>query len=639
MSPTIVDANLMPTGNELADLARILDTIAQTLRTGFHDIGSDRHAMQVDAAATQYRNAAITLKATNLSKGGQSSLRNLLGISAGPPGASRTSVQVNTGDLRRKADHIQRILDSEEEFNKTANAHISAMSADWQGTDYIAFVAQWERMAGKGSSAEAVRNSLRAYKDLLTFAVSEYHCARQTTVSPGAGDLLLYQSYNYYIQDGRWKELIRKPAEEISDLEYHVLALIYMEFSPDRRYDDYKEIEGFICGMIDRTDLNQLTTGFSSVWSVNQDKIHRIAGILDAHTAILMAQISELSAMSDQELWEALRERFDIPDQARMAGYRERYIKDLYEEIYAIQQKKQILTTVSQINTYRHSGDRITDPDNKYPIRWPGLICANANEDVWTTPAIEIGRGRDRGTYSVKYLDSPYSIRKEDTWKIIQISPCVSNFDALTEYREAVDKKFGEIYEFDLCHSAASGVVNYIGDEARGNLKSRIMDGLAESMADSMQGVSAKAVGKVLGHTWGVVDFVVGLAEEQAQNERNMSDAAGIHDAGVNADLANRFRMRVIVTKPWEDPAMTSFHLVPGPETELVLYNLNVARKVNHMPDPYTLNDLIDNPAKIMKAYNNLPSPHQDAIFAAHEKIFFDNDTGKYYPESERERW
>ncbi|MCL1792049.1 MAG: hypothetical protein FWG40_12055 [Peptococcaceae bacterium] len=152
--------------HDLIILAQKMDRIADALQFSFRGINSKKLALKIEDAGDSCRRTARLLNPDAMLIRGKGD--------SGSPRTTATSMHVDFYKLKGGVYKIQRALGQQKLSKDYMNAYVAEMSADWEGKDYIAFVAQWTRMSEKGSYCMDIIQGLEAYLETLEFAVRKY---------------------------------------------------------------------------------------------------------------------------------------------------------------------------------------------------------------------------------------------------------------------------------------------------------------------------------------------------------------------------------------------------------------------------------------------------------------------------------
>ena len=87
-------------------------------------------------------------------------------------------IQIDTRLLHTAANQLDAYVAALKNKTAEANQIVEALSADWQGSDYILFQQQWEQLSKNGSIHALLIQYLENYADYLRFACETYENAQ-----------------------------------------------------------------------------------------------------------------------------------------------------------------------------------------------------------------------------------------------------------------------------------------------------------------------------------------------------------------------------------------------------------------------------------------------------------------------------
>jgi|GEM_PF-4186914 len=734
---------------KIAALVIELDSIAYTLKSGFRGIGSSKHAAKVDDARDSFRSAAKSLGGTGIASSGKTSF----GFDKEVSGSLMTTIRADLSKMKSTAKKIGGLTDNEETFKSQSDTQITNMTSAWHGTDYIAYLAQWTRMMGKGSTAAVIVEGLRAYKEMLEFAMKKYGVAQQaargqnafpsfpgmnllsnnqniitvdpqklrdiseqlrsvvkktweiissarelhnqlnqsaTTFTPpsltptptpaftpgplpltppppavdqkakdtllslanlqrkledalmdinqvtktcdttaqafedaerdirkkvhefgalrqqmpqpfsiydldeettsllamyGAEGVLLYERYNFYREDGRWKELLTKPADEIEDLEYHVLALIFIDLQiavswpcddddqliMEHRYAN-DDLETFIWLLGD-----QKPQGGSYIrWEMNQQKIGMIKGYLDAYIDAVDEQYQNYVLMPYEDMKAAYVEQYgSLPNDISDEDLRD-YYEDLEAEIrntkLALKQKSALLTTVGEFSNYYQSPFIYEITGLRKVTGGQGLLWYTSQDPQFSMyPPIALVQNGD--DIKVVYVDDPLEGGPFTGLmaKSITIKMTNQGSTSIGDMHESVDEYFFE--EQDLKEKAIDSGTAFARKQAHYQTKKNL-----ELMRDKILrkeniGVAGKVGARALPFV-STVYTAYDLAESNYDNQVADMEHKSISQNLGKTDVCEQFNLDYTKIKP-ANSAMDKIILSQGTYTPVRIHNFN----------------------------------------------------------------
>lgn len=96
-------------------------------------------------------------------------------------------IKVDHSRFEEAASAIDSYVESMKKKMQSAEAEVDALSANWQGSDFTQFKAQWSKVTYKDSTYSHHLKSLESYAKYLRYAAKKYKEAQTKAINAANG--------------------------------------------------------------------------------------------------------------------------------------------------------------------------------------------------------------------------------------------------------------------------------------------------------------------------------------------------------------------------------------------------------------------------------------------------------------------
>ena len=91
-------------------------------------------------------------------------------------------IKVDYSYFEKAASAIDTYVSSMKNKMRSAGSEVTTLSANWQGSDFTQFKAQWDKVTNNDSTYSQMIKSLESYAKYLRFAAQKYKSAQSMAV-------------------------------------------------------------------------------------------------------------------------------------------------------------------------------------------------------------------------------------------------------------------------------------------------------------------------------------------------------------------------------------------------------------------------------------------------------------------------
>ena len=92
-------------------------------------------------------------------------------------------INVNHTQFSKAADSIDEFVRNMSTKMASANGEVNNLSGGWQGTDFIQFKTQWEKVTNGDSTYTEMKKAFETYSKFLRYAGEKYRVAQENAVN------------------------------------------------------------------------------------------------------------------------------------------------------------------------------------------------------------------------------------------------------------------------------------------------------------------------------------------------------------------------------------------------------------------------------------------------------------------------